>query len=230
MRIKLFFVLVFLAPAASIFAQEKSKIKFGKISPEDFQKKAYEIDSSANAVIIADIGSTEILGNYKGSFSLEFKTFRRAHILNKNGYDVANVEIPIYTDGNAEEELTSLKAYTYNLENGKVVETKLDVKEAVFKDKIDKNRTIKKFTFPNIKEGSIIEYEYKLKSDFIFNLQPWDFQGGYPRLWSEYTVSMPEFYYYVTLSQGYQQFYIKDKKEKVNNFRITDDNSRTVKF
>ena len=215
--------LIFLAPFVNTFAQEKSKIKFGKIGPEDFQKKTYEIDSSADAVIIADIGSTEIVGNHKGSFSLEFKTFRRAHILNKNGYEVANVEIPIYTDGRAEEELTSLKAYTYNLENGKVVETKLDVKEGVFKDKIDKNRTIKKFTFPNIKEGSIIEYEYKLKSDFIFNLQPWDFQGEYPRLWSEYTVSMPEFYYYVTLSQGYQQFFIKDKKDRVSNFSITED-------
>src|SRR6185436_9803549 len=215
MGLKLLIASFFLAPAISIFAQEKSKVKFGKISPEDFQKKTYEIDSSANAVIIADIGSTEILGNHKGSFSLEFKTFRRAHILNKNGYDVADVVIPIYVAGNAEEEVVSLKAYTYNLENGKVVETKLDVKEAVFKDKIDKNRSIKKFTFPNIKEGSIIEYEYKLKSDFIRNLQPWEFQGSYPRLWSEYNVSMPEFYYYVTLSQGYQQFYIKDKKEKV---------------
>jgi hypothetical protein len=223
MRIRLFLALIFLVPVVSIFAQEKSKIKFGKIGPEDFQKKTYEIDSSADAVIIADIGSTEIVGNYKGSFSLEFKTFRRAHILNKNGYEVANVEIPIYTDGRAEEELTSLKAYTYNLENGKVVETKLDVKEGVFKDKIDKNRTIKKFTFPNIKEGSIIEYEYKLKSDFIFNLQPWDFQGEYPRLWSEYTVSMPEFYYYVTLSQGYQQFFIKDRKDRSSNFSITED-------
>ena len=36
-------------------------------------------------------------------------------------------------------------------------------------------------------------------------------------------VSMPEFYYYVTLSQGYQQFFIKDKKDKVNNFSITED-------
>ena len=91
--------LIFLAPVISIFAQEKSKIKFGKITAEDFKQKIYEIDSSANAVIIADIGSTEIVGNNKGGFSLEFKTFRRAHILNKNGYDIANVEIPIYTDG-----------------------------------------------------------------------------------------------------------------------------------
>ncbi len=223
MRIKLFLAIIFLAPAMSLFAQEKSKIKFGKIGPEDFQKKTYEIDSSANAVIIADIGSTEIVANPKGGFSLEFKTFRRAHILNKNGYDIADVEIYIYTDGRGEEELSSLKAYTYNLENGKVVETKLDVKESVFKEKIDKNFTRKKFTFPNIKEGSIIEYEYRLKSDFLRNLQAWDFQGEYPCLWSEYNVSMPEFYYYVTLSQGYQQFFIKDKKEKFNNFTYTED-------
>ncbi len=206
-------------------AQEKSKIKFGKISPDDFKQTVYSIDSNASAVIVADIGSTEIVGNNKGSFSLVFKNFRRAHILNKNGYDIANVEIPIYTNGNAEEELASLKAYTYNLENGKVVETKLDVKEAVFKDKISKRLVVKKFTLPNIKAGSIIEYEYRLNSDFIFNLQPWSFQGEYPRLWSEYSVSMPEFYYYVTLTQGYQRFYLHDKKDRVDNFTITDNNT-----
>jgi hypothetical protein len=54
------------------------------------------------------------------------------------------------------------------MENGKVVETKLETKASVFKEKINKNLVIKKFTFPNIKEGSIIEYEYKLTSDFVF--------------------------------------------------------------
>src|SRR4030095_2419521 len=66
-------------------------------------------------------------------------------------------------------------------------------------------------------------YEYRIKSDFIFNLQPWNFQGEYPCLWSEYTVNMPEFLYYVTLSQGYQQFYLKDKKDKVSNFSVIQD-------
>lgn len=211
--------LAFCAQLAS--GQEKSKVKFGKVTPEDFQNKVYSVDSSADAVIIADIGSTAIVGNNKGSFSLEFKNYRRAHILNKNGYGVADVEIGIYTDGKLEEELLNLKAVTYNLENGKVVETKLDAK-SVFKDKISKNLVIKKFTFPNIKEGSIIEYEYKLSSDFMFNLQPWSFQGEYPRLWSEYTVSMPEFYYYVTLTQGYQSFYIKDTKDRRESFTVTD--------
>lgn len=222
---KLFLAFILLTIVTDNFAQEKSKIKFGKITPEDFKKSAYEIDSSANAIIIADIGSTEIVGNNKGYFSLVFKKFMRAHILNKNGYDIADVEIDIYTNGDAEEELASLKAYTYNLENGKVVETKLDIKEGVFKDRISKYKVTKKFTFPNIKGGSIIEYEYKLKSDFIFNLQPWNFQGEYPRLWSEYNVSMPEFYYYVTLTQGYQRFYIHDKKDRIDIFTVNYSNT-----
>jgi hypothetical protein len=207
------------------FSQAPAKIKFGKITPEDFEPKLYSVDSSASAVIIADIGSTEIVGNQKGSFSLIFKNFRRARILNKNGYDLADVEIAIYDDGKNEEELASLKAVTYNLENGKVVETKLDVKGAVFKDRINKNLLIKKFTFPNLKEGSIIEYEYKLNSDFIFNLQPWTFQGSYPRLWSEYNVSMPEFYYYVQMAQGYQPFFIKERKDRRDSFIYTDNSS-----
>jgi len=225
MKSKLILSTIFCLSVLQNFAQEKSKIKFGKITAEDFKQNVYSLDTSASAIVIADIGSTEMIGNNKGGFSLEFKKYRRAHILNKNGYDIANVEIGIYTNGSAEEELKSLKAVTYNLENGKVVETRLETKSAVFKDKINKNLVIKKFTFPNIKEGSIIEYEYKLESDFTFNLQPWDFQSEYPCLWSEYNVSMPEFYYYVTLTQGYQPFYIQDRKDRRDNFTVTDNNT-----
>jgi transglutaminase-like putative cysteine protease len=225
MNLKLLFLLILTGTfALQSVAQDKSNAKFGKVSPEDFKTTVYSIDSNASAVIIADIGSTEMAGNNKGGFSLQFKNYRRAHILNKSGYGIGDVTIPIYTSGNAEEELINLKAVTYNLENGKVVETKLETKSAVFKDKISKNLVVKKFTFPNIKEGSIIEYQYTLTSDFIFNLQPWSFQGEYPRLWSEYDVTIPEFYYYVTLSQGYQPFHIKNQKSRQTSFTHSDPN------
>ena len=220
-RLLLFPVLASLLSLHSL-AQEKTKIKFGNVTEKDFETKVYSIDSNASAVVIADIGSTQIVGNSKGGFSLEFKNYRRAHILNKNGYDIGNVSIGLYTDGDAEEELDNLKAVTYNLENGKVVQTKLEVKSAVFKDKFNKNLIIKKFTFPNIKEGSIIEYEYKIHSDFIFNLQPWEFQEQYPHLWSEYDVSIPEFYYYVTLTQGYQSYFIRDQKARREIYQVSE--------
>ena len=201
-------------------AQDKLNIKYGKISPEDFAKKAYSIDSNASAVILADVGTINIIGNSKGWFSYEFKHFKRVHILNKNGYGASNVEIDLYKSGNAEEQLENLKAVTYNLDAGKIAETKLDTKSGVFKDVRSKSHVVDKFTFPNIKEGSIIEFEYKVHSDFLFALEPWDFQGEYPVLWSEINFSRPEFLGYVFLTQGLTAE--RTESERRDNFRVMD--------
>ena len=227
MKVNLFTGLIFiliLFTNEKGYSQEKVKIKFGKVSPEDFAPKVYSIDSNANAVVIADVGSSKFVGNTKGWFSIEFKRYCRIRLLNKNGFDAATQEIPLYFDGSDEEKVSNLKAVTYNLENGKIVETKLDTKNNVFKDKISKSLLVKKFTFPNIKEGSIIEFEYTLTSDFLQNLQPWAFQGDYPTLWSEYNLRLPSFFNYVFLSQGYQQFYIDTKEDSRDNFNVTESN------
>ena len=215
---KLLFFKIFFLISLSSFGQDKSPVKFGKISAEDF-KKTYNIDSSASAVIIADIGSSEIAGNLKGWFSIQFKHFKRVHILNNNSFELANVEIPLYFEGDNEEELRNLKAHTYNLENGKVMLTKLDVKTSVYKANLSKNHVVKRFSFPAVKEGSIIEFEYTVYSDFIFNLQPWEFQSDYPALWSEYEVSIPDFFYYVFLQQGNIN---KTQKTRQESFRVSD--------
>ncbi len=203
-------------------AQEKSRLRFGDVSVKDFAGRVYSIDSNANAVVLADIGSSRIEGNMKGGFSLVFKQYRRVHILNKNGYDIADVSVPLYTNGSAEEELEKLKAVTYNLENGKLTETRLDLKTGVFKDKLDKNWMVKKFTFPGLKEGSIIEFEYTKTSDFLQNLEPWEFQGEYPCLWSEYNLTLPSFFNYVFITQGYKKYDIIDKKERSEGFKVMD--------
>jgi hypothetical protein len=204
-----------------LYSQGKAPIKFGKIDPSDFNLSKHSFDTSAGAVIIADVGSSYFEGNNSGSFNLVFKHQRRIKILSKNGFDAATVNISVYVDGDGEEKLLNLKAYTYNLENGKVVESKLDG-DQVFKEKVNKNRLSRKFTFPAVKEGSIIEYSYTINSDFIFNLRAWDFQGSYPRIWSEYEVKLPQFYNYVTLSQGYHPFE-KQTKESLETFSVSYD-------
>ncbi|MFL5774416.1 MAG: DUF3857 and transglutaminase domain-containing protein, partial [Flavisolibacter sp.] len=203
-------------------AQDASPFtKFGKITPEQLQKKIYSIDSNANAVVLSDIGNTAIEGNSKGWFSITFTRHRVVHILNKGGYDASNVEIPLYNNGQDEEKLDNIKAVTYNLENGKVVETKLD-KSSVFKEKVSKSKTLRKFTMPNVKEGSIIEFEYTVISDYIDNLDTWHFQEDIPVLWSEYKLSVPQFFTYAFLSHGYHGMYINDRKDKQSTFVVMD--------
>lgn len=214
-------IMIFCLAWLPVFAQEKTNVKFGNVKADDFRTTSYALDSSAGAVVIADIGDTKIVGNTKGWFSWEHVRFRRVHILNKSAFDISTVTIPLYSNGDEEEELVNLKAYTYNLDNGKVVETKLDTRKVVFKDKISKNSVLRKFTLPDVKEGSIIEFQYTIKSDFLFNLQPWEFQGGYPRLWSEYSVRIPQFINYVFLMQGYLAPHIRDKKDGTDHFTIT---------
>ncbi len=204
-----------------LFAQKSGSIrKFGKVTPEELQKNVYVVDSNANAVVIYDFGKSEIVGNNKGWFSLEFTHHKIIHILKKGGYEMGDVEVPLYTDGSAEEKLISVKATTYNFENNVVAETRLE-KSAIFSDKLDKHYIVKKFTLPGIKEGSIIEFEYKTTSDFIQNLQPWVFQGTAPRLWSEYQLTVPEFLGYVFISQGYHSFHINEKKDSRGQFSVS---------
>lgn len=232
------FLLLSLALCAGLImpaiAQEKCPVKFGKVNLEDFDISKANVDMTSGAVIIADVGTSSFEGNNKGWFSLVYKHQRRIKIINKNGFDLANVEIPLYisTKSNDEERVEKLKAYSYNLENGQVIETKLK-DDAVFKDKQDKNHIVKKFTMPSVKEGTIIEYSYTIISDFLFNLQDWSFQGEYPRIWSEYEVDLPEFFDYVFLSQGYLLFDIKTSKTRQGNFNVRvprDDGMKSENF
>ncbi len=206
-----------------ISAQGKNNIKFGKLSATDFTVTSPAIDTSSNAVILADIGSSTLEGNNKGFFSLKYTRLRRVKILNKKGMDAADVSILLYASGDAEEKLDECKAITYNLENGEVKQTKLE-NSGIFKEKLSKNAVVRKFTFPNAKEGSILEYTYTITSDFLTHLRPWEFQGtNWPRVYSEYTVKIPQFFSYVFLAQGYIMLKT-DNSSKMQSFNISEQN------
>jgi hypothetical protein len=202
-----------------VFSQDKLNIKFGKITPADFEVSSPLIDSNVNAVVLADIGSSEFEGNTKEWFSLVFKKHKRIKILNNKGFDAAEISILLYSSGSETEKLEDISANTYNLENGTVVTTKVDSK-SIFEEKMRKNLVKKKFTFPALKPGSIIEFTYTIKSDFIFNMQPWEFQSEYPCLWSEYEIHLPDFFNYVFLSQGYLPFDINKSDERYTTYTV----------
>ncbi|TWV99625.1 DUF3858 domain-containing protein [Chitinophaga pinensis] len=183
----------------SCTAFSQSKVKFGKITPEDFKPTSFEKDTSAHAVVIADVGSSEYEVD-RDDLNLVFRQYRRIRIIDKNAYDEATIRVGLYHVGSAEEKLQNVKAVAYNLVDGKVVETKMDSK-SIFNDKASKTVNIKKFTIPDVKEGTIVEYSYSVSSPWQYQLRGWNFQDEYPVLLSEYRVEIPEFYDFVFLKQ-----------------------------
>lgn len=196
-------------------------MKFGNVKPADFEPQVYSLDSSAAAIYLFDQGASHFEGNGNGAFDVVYETHIKIRLLKKTSFeDMATIKIPVTKTTYYEEKLEGLEAATYNLENGQVVTTKLD-KGSIFKDK-EGDVTIVKFTFPNIKEGSIIEYKYKHSAPNYRYINGWYFQGKYPSKWSEYSVEIPEFYDFVFLQQGYLPFYIDSVKTSHDNFHIVD--------
>ena len=192
--------ILFLYPFVS-FCQ-KPPIKFGDVSMDELKMTVYPKDSSAEAVVLVDFGESELKYSQQNGFQLFFERTRRVKILTKEGLDWANFNIPLYHNNSDEEKATGLKAVTYNLENGKIVETKVK-SESIIKEKYDENLNFTKVTWPNVKVGSVIEITYKVLSDFVFNFQDWEFQSTIPTLWSEYRVAIPEYFFYEKYMQGY---------------------------
>ena len=196
----------------TITAQD-APIKYGKIDLADLQMKVYPKDTSAEAVILGDIGRAYFEYSQSEGFQVVYERLRRIKILKKSGYDWATVKVPLYIGKNnsGRESMLDLKGVTYNLENGQIVKEKLE-KESIFLDKKDDNHSVKRFTFSKIKEGSVVEYLYKIKSDFFYNFRDWTFQSSIPVAWSEFSASVPEYFTYRQIQQGYQPMLINEVK------------------
>jgi Domain of Unknown Function with PDB structure (DUF3857)/Transglutaminase-like superfamily len=217
----IFFVASLVCFTAITVAQTNNKVIFGKLSEKDIKVTNYPLDSNAGAFIISDVGNSEIIGNDNGGFSLVFHRFFRIHVLNSRGYKASEVSFLLYTANDDKEELKDLAGITYNLENGKIIESKLDNKNSVYSERVDKDHYLIKFAMPAVKEGSIIDCKYSIHSSFIFNLQPWSFQHSYPVLWSEYNIQLPQFFNYVSITQGFNKYFIATQQETIKNFAIS---------
>jgi transglutaminase-like putative cysteine protease len=198
---------------------QKPPIKFGDVPLEQLKMTVYEKDSSAAAVVLADYGESIIAYTQGIGFTLKFERITRIKILSKDGLDRANFSIPLFHSGGSDEKLSGLKAVTYNLENGKVVESKLK-SEAVFKEKYDANIDITKITLPNVKVGSVIEITYRVLSDFVVNFQDWEFQRDIPVVLSEYRATVPEYFNYDKYMQGYIVLSANEHSRKPNSITI----------
>ncbi len=100
---RLFFTVFFLLLLGASRAQDKLPVKFGKVTPQDFNVTARGADSAADAVVVADYGVSMFEGSARGWFDIIFKHSCRIKILKRTGFDAATITIPLYISGNESE-------------------------------------------------------------------------------------------------------------------------------
>lgn len=199
---KYLLLLVTFCSSLTVFAQN---FDFALVDNEDLYLKKTTLDSTANAVVLKEFGTAAIrLDDNYGNLYIDFEYHVRIKIFNKNGFENANIVIPLRFYGDKQDMLYELKAVTINEQDGQPVSTELD-KKKVFSEKKNKYVSLTKFTMPNLKEGSIIEYSYRLHSPSIYNFRSWEFQSDIPKLYSEYVAFIPALYVYNTTLRGAQK-------------------------
>lgn len=200
------------------------EVKFGKIPDELLSQTAHPDFPDAPAAIIYK--EQRVSFDYLQSTGWEVITYThvRLKVYNKNGLDDANFKIPLYFDGGDVERLSKYKGYTYNLENGKVIEDKLK-KESVFETELNDFLKQVTITMPNVKEGSVIELEYTVNSPFIFNINEFKFQYDIPVDYMTADFQSPEYFIFKRHVKGYYPINFNEvSREQIFALYITRSN------
>jgi hypothetical protein len=193
------FVLFFTFFCSNSNAQE---FKLGKVSIAELQEKEHPKDPSAVAAILFKKGEVKFEYTQSEGFVMFTEVETRIKIYKKEGYDWANQNIRYYLVGYSKEFISVSDAVTYNLVNGKIEKTKLK-SEGEFDENINKYWGQKKITMPNVKEGSVIEFHYTIKTKSLGSLREWYFQSSIPVNHSEFTTYIPEYFVYNTNKKGF---------------------------
>ena len=107
-------------------------------------------------------------------------------------------------DRYSEESVEDLKATAYNLQGGKVVKSALK-KGTVVEKKIDEQHYQAEFTVPDVKEGTVIEYEYTVHSQLFWQLRDWFAQCEIPVVFAKLDMNIPRYLLFDMEEHGAQR-------------------------
>ena len=107
-------------------------------------------------------------------------------------------------DRYSEESVEDVKATAYNLQGSKVVKSVLK-KGAFVETKIDDQHYQVEFTVPDVKEGTVIEYEYTLHSELFWLLHDWFAQCEIPVVFAKLDMNIPRYLLFNLEEHGVQR-------------------------
>lgn len=177
------------------------KEKWSTVTEEELTMAFCSLEPSASAAYLDKFGHYYFNRHYYFSVQ-ELRTIyhyqNRVKIFTDEGIKYATVSIP-FRGYDEYEDVIEITGTTYNLENGKIVKSKMKQKNVKWK-KDGRNMWNCTFTLPDVKAGSVIEYSYKIASLDFLKLRDWMFQSDIPVLNGDMTLTTPHFFQFAFFS------------------------------
>ena len=208
-------LIIFFINIFCLHAQQPRFERFGQPTKQEFSLQKYEPEPDSPGVILYESGNyyTKSVGF---RIYLIKEIYRKIKVFDAGKFDYANVEIS-YFEGNGwtNEEILEYEAITHNGAEQSHVE------ESGF-FKIQESSSVKtlKFTFPNVQDGSILEYKYTILTPYFYYLNGWEFQHELPTIYSLFQTVLPVNFKYNHILYGDQELAIKNKLLKPKDFSL----------
>lgn len=196
-----------------LYSQERQNSEFGEPTESDFAMQVYEKDTTAEAVVLFEQGyyEFETVGDY---IRLIKNVYRKVKVFDSKRYDGGTVNIPLLVSNGMGEKVTRYNALTHNGPIKTYVAS-----DAIFVTSVPRIGKVCRIVFPNVKDGSIIEYSYRLESPFFFNFNGWKFQGELPKLYTEFISRIAGNYRYKSVMYGTHPLHFQSSELEKGCFR-----------
>ncbi|MDR2125245.1 MAG: DUF3857 domain-containing protein [Prevotellaceae bacterium] len=208
MKQKILIFIMILFTAANISAQDFSR-KYGNITTDELQMTVYNQDTNADAVILYEV--VDISYDVSSVISIIYDYKIKIKILTKDGTTWGDGQIILYEGDNIKENLSHLEASAYNFVNGNIRKDNL-ANDYIHREKIDEVHTAVKFSIPEVRAGTVIEYQYRIISNYILHIPEINMQHSIPVKYSKFTITAPEYFSFNYFNAGYSKLNIKRKQ------------------
>ena len=194
----------------------KPNLKYGKPSKEELSLNSYAPDTTATAIYLFRMGESKFV--YKAGFQLVTEHWVRIKVLKPQGVSYADVTIPYYSPSDkdrGQERASEINGCSYHLENGQCIETPLK-RDHISDERVNQHIRLLKFSIPSVKVGSVIEYHYKLYSDYFAHIDNWMMQEELPMLYNQYKITIPHVFVYNIELRGKDYIQVKQRDSSIH--------------
>lgn len=89
-------------------------------------------------------------------------------------------------------------------------------RESISFERINNLYKMLKFSLPAVKEGTVIEYHYKLYSDYFSHIDNWMMQEELPMLYNQYKITIPHVFIYNIELRGKDYIQVKQRDSSIH--------------